>query len=340
MQMLKELTQHFRNLLIAKTCGPQAPAEHFDMAQPFYEKLCLQSEGLQAEEIPQMLSKLSSMEYSLKSSHQPQLWLEVGLLDLCYRHDILLVKNLEERVKALEEAISNGIAPLPASATMAPMKPPFVQATAGREAQPKPEPVIPASLSQPVVANKPSRNGGSHSQSLHPQWASIIENINHSPTKALVKDHFTLLEIEENSVRIGFSSETIFETFKRTPDKSAHLEQSVQAVLGKAYKLDFKLCPNPGSPKPASSSAVSAPSSPANGNPALGLPQPIAVFSGNRTPAEMHSSLQEPSPLPESPVLPIPDTSLPTPAVEEEIDIEMEQAKKYTQELLQGRLLD
>ena len=216
-QMVKELTRHFRNLLLAKTCGPNLVPEMisdlFELSPESYQKLHAQAQGFAIEELPQLLSRLSLLETQIRHSHQPQLWFEIGLLDLCYRQEIHLVKDLAQRVEALEQALQNGPAPQPLAQVASrptpqtPNQRPMPQAAA-----PKPLPVASPAMIQPPTQAVPLSESQSQPprQDLHAVWTRIIDAIGHMPTKALVKDHFTLTDMSDKALTIGFGKETNF----------------------------------------------------------------------------------------------------------------------------------
>lgn len=347
-QMVKELTHHFRNLLIAKTCGQNAQGEMFDISPEHHQKLWQQSQGFENEEIPQILNRLSLLEAQLRNSHQPQLWLEVALLDLCYRQDILLVKQLAARVEALEASFSNGIPAVGSSNTAAPAvrqpipsadQKPIKQNTFAQR-QPEPahsemalEPPKPSPL--PEVSSSQSNS----SQDLGRLWHQIIDAIQHMPTKALVKDYFSLTHMDEQSITISYSKETIFETFKRTPEKSKYLDQAINTALGRPYRVHFKpitqvkeeIRPNtPVVPPSQSNSTSNKPVSSVLPTPTTEIPAANQVLP-NQSPDDL-----KPSPTLQTNLTPV--QNMPEPITE--TDIEMQQVKQYTQELLQAKILD
>lgn len=345
-QLVKELTQHFRNLLIAKTCGPNAPADTIDVSADMYQRLCRQAEGLAVEEIPQMLNRLSLMEGQLKHSQQPLLWLEVGLLELGYREEIYLVKQLAERVAQLESLVLEGSAPAQAASRKKPapqakpaqsvvVQTPVPQAQGGVN-QPPQAP----KQSEPVQALQPQQQAESpeaiDSSNAHQLWQRIVDAIPHMPTKVLVHDHFRLLGVSDTALTIGYSASTLYETFKRTPDKAEYLEQAVRQVMGKACKLTYQQAGSSGAPAQEGrvspdSSGKSAPSRPKVDPPVSDSP-PLPVPKQDSSPAVSDNTVAQ-----ADPVLQPAGAGLVT---TDEMEAELQQAKQYTQELLQGRLLE
>lgn len=58
-----------------------------------------------------MVEQLNRLEQTCRRTTQPALHLEIGLMALCHRHDMRLVRQLDERLTALEEALATGAQP-------------------------------------------------------------------------------------------------------------------------------------------------------------------------------------------------------------------------------------
>lgn len=108
-QILRELMNYFRNLLIVKATSQKNEISPLvDVSEQFYSELQIQSKTFEIIEITQIIEKIAEYEKILKASSQQHLWLEVGLISICHRHDILLIKELEQRISNLEESMSGG----------------------------------------------------------------------------------------------------------------------------------------------------------------------------------------------------------------------------------------
>ncbi|MBU6455721.1 MAG: DNA polymerase III subunit gamma/tau [Cyanobacteria bacterium REEB67] len=116
-----ELAKHFLNLAkgmhLANTKGSSAGGspETLSLAQQlitgsgdYIEKVISLARSFEGSELTQIVMELDRLEQSLRRSTQPSLALEVGLLAVCHRHDILLVKELARKVELLESAVSGG----------------------------------------------------------------------------------------------------------------------------------------------------------------------------------------------------------------------------------------
>ena len=110
LQIVKELTIHFRNLLIASTVKENLK-DIIDASEEFYDELKNISKKFKQVEIAQIIDKLAYTERMVRNSTQPILWLEVGLLSICYRHEIMIVEELQKRVEELECIVASGSVP-------------------------------------------------------------------------------------------------------------------------------------------------------------------------------------------------------------------------------------
>jgi DNA polymerase-3 subunit gamma/tau len=153
-QLLKDLTLHFRNLLLVQTAGANVDPEMLSLPPEYYEQLATQAKLFPAlEEIPQIIGRLSAVERHIRNGTQPQVWLEVGLIELAYRHEIHLVQELSERVARLEAQLS-GQAPMPMQ-TAASSRPPARPAAPVPASRPAAPPAPQQPVSQPTVPSVP-----------------------------------------------------------------------------------------------------------------------------------------------------------------------------------------
>ena len=108
-QVVRELINYFRNSLFVKTASDLEQIKDLvDVSENILPALKEQVRNFETNEIVQIIEKLSNCERTLKSSSQQLLWMEVGLIGICHRHDIQVIKELESRILKLEEALSSG----------------------------------------------------------------------------------------------------------------------------------------------------------------------------------------------------------------------------------------
>lgn len=108
-QVIRELMNYFRNLLLVKTSGSvEEIASLIDISEQYFDNLKEQADKFEIIEMTQIIEKLSDYQKTLKTTSQQHLWLEVALIGICHRHEITLIQTLEERISKLEEIIQEG----------------------------------------------------------------------------------------------------------------------------------------------------------------------------------------------------------------------------------------
>ncbi len=112
----QELAKHFLNLAKASYVtakeGNADEARRFVLGSKEYiEGLVEQSTQFERVELSQMVEQLDNLEQALKRSTQPSMTLEIALLSLCHRHDITSIRELEQKIAKLQEAMASGEMP-------------------------------------------------------------------------------------------------------------------------------------------------------------------------------------------------------------------------------------
>ncbi|MDR3614904.1 MAG: DNA polymerase III subunit gamma/tau [Candidatus Obscuribacterales bacterium] len=125
--VVQELAKHFLNL--AKACynteakNSDSGADHAILGSALYlDGLAKQSKDFAPAEIAQIVELLDKLEQTVRRSSQGSLNLEMGLLSICHRHDILLFKEVSERLANVEAAVAGNDFVPPASAKASPDK--------------------------------------------------------------------------------------------------------------------------------------------------------------------------------------------------------------------------
>lgn len=115
-----ELSKHFLNMTKALHLGKRSGkgdgeesvlAKLISGSSSYIESILKMAPEFEGYELTQMVEHLDRMEQTLRRSTQPALSLEVGLLSLCHRQEIHLVKDLVSRIEELERAVAGGAMP-------------------------------------------------------------------------------------------------------------------------------------------------------------------------------------------------------------------------------------
>lgn len=143
--MALELSRHFLNLAkaayVAANASQSETLKSLIVGSPEYiAGLQSQSRDFDSSELAQIVEQLDRLEQSCRRSTQPAMTLEIGLLSICHRQEIRLVKELAEKVRKLEEQVESGAIIQP----RAHVKPVESSRPAPAPAEPRPAPPPPA----------------------------------------------------------------------------------------------------------------------------------------------------------------------------------------------------
>lgn len=159
--VLQELSQHFLNMMKASYL---AAAKQDDVAlagvvlgsKDYISGLMDQQSLFERAELSQIVEAIDKLEQTCRRSSQPAMHLEVGLLGLCHRHDIHLVKDLVERVAKLEEMVAQGASfDSGAARTHQPVQARVLAAPTPAATAPAPRPSAPAPAPAPTMQHTP-----------------------------------------------------------------------------------------------------------------------------------------------------------------------------------------
>ncbi|HNB16115.1 MAG TPA: DNA polymerase III subunit gamma/tau, partial [Candidatus Obscuribacter sp.] len=328
-----ELSKHFLNMTKAlhlgkkKSSGGDSPlAQVISGSAGYIEAITDLAPAFEGYELTQMVEHLDRLEQTLRRSTQPALSLEVGLLSLCYRQEINLVKDLVKRIEHLEALMTDGggvitpshrssspaqapttpaprvqapPAPSPAPAPApAPAPPPAPTPAPAPAPTPTPAPApapTPAPVPTPAPAPRPAeqRGGGDEEgasmEEVDEFWSNLLEELQSKsiPTYSLVSQFGFPLALRGDELVIGVMKEHFQKTLE---NKADHIKTAAKRLLGKELFIKVKVqTPDPGR-APQSHSAQS------HGQPAerAGQSQRDAVPSQN--PPQEDDSEPEPAP--------------------------------------------
>jgi DNA polymerase III subunit gamma/tau len=275
-RLVAALTEHIRDLMLYA----QAPqAIHPDVASS--GRYAEQTPWFAPEHYPQWLTRLSQLDRQLKQTSQPQLWLEVTLVELAHRETLHTLADLASRVSQLETALQPGgtppvrsapqtVHPVQAGRPVQPVAAPQPLATATPPA--RVEPHAQAAVQSPVqdqfaASNQPvvPQTAQSGSGDLSLTWQTITDRVPSPATKGLLRQQTFLKTLTDTELVIGVSSEAILKTLQ-APDKQIHLKQAIKSHFGAERSLHMlieKLAKPgagvPGSPAPGNTVAAPLP---------------------------------------------------------------------------------
>ncbi len=234
LQILTNLSEYFKNLLIVKNCKPDLLSELTGLNEAQIAELVKQKESLETQQIVFLLERITYYIKEVKLASNQHLWLEVGMIDLANMSENSTLLDLQNRVKALE---GGSFAPAPRPQPVAHVTRPApipVQETKPQVSQPQasqpapaqtikqeaPRPVEPQlqdDFTPPPMSQKPD---GNDIQSL---WKALLLNVKSPSTKALL-NLATPVKIAPDGVIITFKNEKLVAQINDTNKKQMLVE--------------------------------------------------------------------------------------------------------------------
>ncbi len=210
LQILTNLSEYFKNLLIAKNCRKDLLQELTGLNEPQTEILTKQKDSLETQQIVFLLERITYYIKEVKLATNQHLWLEVGVIDLANMTENTTLLDLQNRIKALEEG--NVVPKLAVNNTVAQVQPAVVT---------RPAPIPPAeTVEEPKTTTEPTsikevgeftpppiskKSTGTDMKSL---WNTLLANVKSPATKALL-NLATPVKIASDEVIITFKNDKL-----------------------------------------------------------------------------------------------------------------------------------
>ncbi len=224
LQILTNLSEYFKNLLIVKNCKKDLLGELTGLNEPQIEELSKQKDLLETQQIVFLIERITYYIKEVKMASNQHLWLEVGMIDLANMAENTTLLNLQNRIKALEggTVIPNERPQI--QAHVAVTKPeqlqkkleqkPETQKVQSKPVEQKPE----EGFTPPPMSKK---SDGMNIQSL---WEALLGNINSVPARALLKQMGTPVKITKEEIIITFKTENFVSQYSNTNKKDLLVE--------------------------------------------------------------------------------------------------------------------
>ena len=234
LQILTNLSEYFKNLLIVKTCRKELLPELTGLNEPQITEMLKQKDLLETQQIVFLLERITYYIKEVKLATNQHLWLEVGMIDFANMTENTTLLELQNRVKALEaggvsvgQPVQRIVQPAPVSAPVSPAS----QKAAETEPVTRPAPVPPAEspaaaapkqeqqddFTPPPISRKPDGND------INTLWQTLLVNIKSPATKALL--HLaTPVKIASDEVIITFKNEKLVSQINDTNKKQMLVE--------------------------------------------------------------------------------------------------------------------
>ena len=250
-QIITNLIQYFRDLIITKNCKDNSLILNLtQLGEGNLEKAKEQGKAFETDEIIQIIDRLSYYANQIKDSTNKYLWLELCLIDLTNYKNLPSANNLLKRIEKIENQISTGQIevkerPVEIKKIEKPLEDKTVQQTKTEEKKEEKqvreeikEEVKETSLKKaeenketPVYVPQPSTD--TKTNDINKLWVSILQNIKITPTQMFFKQVAKPVSINDNSVVISFKKDNYLNMAKE-PQKIQALKTAAEEYLSKS----------------------------------------------------------------------------------------------------------
>ena len=298
LQILTNLSEYFKNLLIVKNCKNGLLVELTGLNEPQIESLKKQQEVLETQQIVFLLDRITHYIKEVKRTSNQYLWLEVGMIDLANMTENSKIIDLQNRLRALEGGEVT-IAPRivqPAVTRPAPIMPeeekPVVQKVQKKteesgtaETVSKSQQTNTDDFTPPPMSKKPDGND------IQTLWSVLLSNIKSPATKALL-NLATPVKIASDEIIITFKNDKLIAQFG-TNNKKESVAEAAKIMFGIEVPIKIRL-PQSGDENLAKQS--SAPSTSEKKNPEPVAESPLEEEPEEPVQKEDETKAQEPEP--------------------------------------------
>ena len=268
-QILQNLLDYFKNLLVVKNCNSDISIEITQLNELQTGDLKKQSENIETHQIISLCDKCASYIKDLKSTNNPRLWLEIAIIDLANLVENTKLDALQARLSALEggrpveSAVHQRIEPPKPSYV-----PPKVEHTAPSEPARAEEPHVhqtePEHPKAPEVTHDTSdfspmpNSKAAAGDDILTLWGNLLANIPSAPTRALLKQWAKPVKLSQDDVVITVKNEIYLTQFV-SGNKKAVLQKAVDDLFGQQNtKITVRL-PQPGDEIPQGNVTIPKP---------------------------------------------------------------------------------
>ena len=257
-QILQNLLDYMKNLLIVKNCSPEIAIELTQLNDVQISDLKKQSENIESHQVISLCDSCANYIKELKTTNNPRLWLEIAMIDLANLEENTKLADLQARLSALE-----------GGGTFAPHVEPAVHAKPKIVEQLEKQKAASIDIKAPSehenikhddseknqhkeTVKEDSSNDfapmpkakSSAGDDIFTLWGNLLGNVASPPTRALLKQWAKPVVLSPEDVVISIKNEIYLQQFI-SGSKKAVLQKAVDELFGKTNtKITVRL-PNP-----------------------------------------------------------------------------------------------
>ena len=223
LQILTNLNEYFKNLLVAKTCSKELLPELTGLNEPQIDDITKQTASLETQQIVFLIERISYYIKEIKQSVNQHLWLEVGIIDLSNMTENSTLMDLQNRVRALETGniITEKAKPSPVVTRPEVPQPLIQEKPESKNTEPKQE----ENFTPPPISKK------SGSSDVYSLWQTLLANISSPPTQAILK-LATPVQVSEDGIIITFKNDLNVTRLNNDSGKKQIIQEAAKSIFG------------------------------------------------------------------------------------------------------------
>ncbi len=246
LQILTNLSEYFKNLLIVKNCKKDLLSELTGLNEPQLDILLSQKDSLETHQIVFLLERITYYIKEVKQASNQHLWLEVGMIDLSNMTENTTLIDLQKRIQTLE----SGIAPISSAVKMQSLqsstttRPSPIQPAAKNESASKETDIA---THKDIIQNNieeftpPPMSKKADGQDLLSLWEALLSNIKSVPTKAMLKQVGTPVKIASDEIIITFKTDNFVSQYTNSAKKDLITDAAKILFNGADTKITVRL---------------------------------------------------------------------------------------------------
>ena len=249
-QILTNLLDYFKNLLIVKNCKPEIVFELTQLNEAQIKELQTQAKDLDTHQITFLIDKTADYIKEVKTTNNPRLWLEVGVIDLANLTENTSLTELQNRLSRLEGGMPAQTSTAAYKTPPAPVlnrqkikdlteeKPVKHAEPAAPTQQPQPEKDEPAPAAVPQqeiqedFAPMPKAKSLA-SDDISVLWGQLLENVSSPPARALLKQWANPVKITPEETVLTMKNEIFLTQIQHGAKKDA-VVAAVDTIFGQS----------------------------------------------------------------------------------------------------------
>ncbi len=265
LQILTNLSEYFKNLLMVKNCKKELLPDLTGLNALQTDELIKQKDKLETQQIVFLLERLTYYIKEVKMAANQHLWLEVCIIDLANMTENTSLLELQNRVRALEGGV------VQERVSSAPINPPKVQVIAEPKVHNEPKEMTKTEQKPTEKKISKDEETADNSEDFTPPpmskkadgmdilslWAALLSNINSVPARALLKQMGTPVKITKEEIIITFKTENFVSQYSNTNKKDMLVDAAKILFNNSNTKITVRL-PQSGDEKISGSNNASA----------------------------------------------------------------------------------